>query len=344
MNKPNSSGKLNRRQVAMSLLAGAVTAPLLGEQITTNQAPKRIHPTPNPTAAARNAIVPKPPELPPEVPPFGESMEFVRQIARKRVMAFPMEQVRITGGPFQEAESLELAYLKRLDSDRLLHNFRVNAGIPSSAQPLGGWEKPDCEVRGHFVGHFLSACALMHASTGDVEIKAKGDSIVANLAECQTKLGGGYLGAFPAEYVDRLKIRRKIWAPFYTFHKILAGMLDMSQHCGNRQALQVAKGMAMWADNWSSSVPEPQMQQILEIEYGGMNEALYNLALITGKDHYAVVGDRFTKKRFFNPLALRRDELRGLHVNTHIPQVIGAARRYTLERPTLPGCRGVLLV
>ena len=320
MNEASSRSKLSRRQAALSLIAGAAATPLLAGQAA-----------PNPNAAPQNTSTPKHRGLPPETPPFGEMIEFVRQNAPKKVQPFAMTEVRVTGGPFKQAEELDLAYMKRLDSDRLLHNFRVNAGLPSSAQPLGGWEKPDCELRGHFVGHFLSACALMHASTGDRQIKEKGDALVASLAKCQQKLGGGYLSAFPTEYMERLKTHTKVWAPFYTYHKIMAGMFDMSQHCGNRQALEVAEGMAKWVDNWTAPIPEPQMQSILNVEYGGMNEVLYNLALVTGDDRYAIVGDRFTKKRFFNPLALRRDELRGLHVNTHIPQVIGAARRYELS-------------
>ena len=242
-----------------------------------------------------------------------------------------MTQVRVTGGPYKDAQEWNRGYMKRLPADRLLHNFRVNAGLPSSAEPFGGWEEPKCELRGHFTGHFLSASALMYASTGDKDIKAKGDFMVAELAKCQQKLGGGYLSAFPTEYWDRLDARQKVWAPFYTVHKIMAGMLDMYQHAGNRQALEVLQGMAAWADNWTGSKPEAHMQEILETEYGGMNEVLYNLSAVTNDERWAKAGDRFTKKRFFNPLALRRDELRGLHVNTHIPQVIGAARRYEIS-------------
>jgi DUF1680 family protein len=99
----------------------------------------------------------------------------------------------------------------------------------------------------------------------------------------------------------------------------------------NKQALEVAQGMAEWADKWTPSKPEEHMQQILETEFGGMAEALYNLAAITNAERWAKAGDRFTKKRVFNPLAMQRDELRGLHVNTHIPQIIGAARRYELS-------------
>jgi hypothetical protein len=171
----------------------------------------------------------------------------------------------------------------------------------------------------------------MYASTGDNAIKEKGGYIVAELAKCRNKLGSGYLSAFPLEFFDRLEAREKVWAPFYTIHKIMAGLYDTHQHCGNPQALDVLKGMADWADHWTAPIPEPHMQSILDTEYGGMNEVLYNLAALTGEDRYAQVGDRFTKKKFFNPLGLRRDELRGLHVNTHIPQVIGAARRYEIS-------------
>ena len=239
--------------------------------------------------------------------------------------------MRLTGGIFKAAEDWNRAYMKRLPADRLLHNFRINAGLPSTATPLGGWEEPACELRGHFTGHYLSAAALMYSSTGDQDLKVRADEMVAGLAQCQQKLGGGYLSAFPREFWDRLDARKQVWAPFYTIHKIMAGMFDQYRLAGNRQALEVLQGMAAWADDWTGSKTEEHMQEILNTEYGGMNEVLYNLAEAANDDRWAKVGDRFTKKRFFNPLALRRDELRGLHVNTHIPQVIGAARRYELS-------------
>ncbi len=288
-------------------------------------------PTPNANASPQNTGTAGARGTPPEVPPFGDTIEFTRKPAAAKVQTFPMRQVRLLPGTFKQCEDANLGYMKRLDADRLLHNFRVNAGLPSSAQPLGGWEKPDCELRGHFVGHYLSACALLYSSTGGAEMKAKGEYLVGELAKCQAKLDGGYLSAFPLEYFDRLKARAKVWAPFYTIHKIMAGLYDMHEHCGSKQALHVLKGMADWVDHWSAPIPEPHMQDILNTEYGGMNDVLYDLAALTGEDRYAIVGDRFTKKKFFNPLGLRRDELRGLHVNTHIPQVIGAARRYEIS-------------
>ncbi len=263
--------------------------------------------------------------------PFNASLAFTREPVAPAVQPFPMEDVRLLAGPFQQAQEWNRGYLHRLDADRLLHTFRTNAGLPSSATPLGGWEEPTGELRGHFTGHFLSACALMHASTGDAQLKSKGDYMVAELAKCQQKLPGGYLSAFPLEFFDRLNARQKVWAPFYTIHKIMAGLLDMHQHAGNAQALEVLQGMANWAGKWTGAIPEPHMQDILNTEYGGMNDILYKLAAATGEDGYARTGDRFTKQIFFNPLELHRDELRGLHVNTHIPQVIGAAKRYELS-------------
>jgi DUF1680 family protein len=170
----------------------------------------------------------------------------------------------------------------------------------------------------------------MYAATGDQDLKNKADYLVAELGKCQEHLGGGYLSAFPVSLFDRLKARQRVWAPFYTYHKILAGMLDAHQFCGNQAALRIAQGMADWVDQWTAALTPERMQMVLDEEFGGMNEVLYNLAAITSSPRYASVGDRFTKKRFFNPLALRRDQLRGIHTNTHIPQVIGAARRYEL--------------
>jgi len=263
--------------------------------------------------------------------PFGKPIEFQRQDVAPKVRPFAMTQVRLLPGVFQKAQEANRGFVFAQTPDRLLHVFRLNAGIGSTAEALGGWEKPDCELRGHFVGHYLSACALSYASTGDKELKARGEYLVAELAKCQQRLQGGYLSAFPTEYFDRLGARKEVWAPFYTVHKIMAGLLDMYQYCGDTQALTVLQGMADWADKWSGALSEARMQMALDTEFGGIAETLYSLTVVTGDERYAKVGDRFTKKRFVNPLAVRRDELRGLHVNTHIPQVIAAARRYEIS-------------
>ena len=304
--------------------AAAVAAPVLLAQ--------QPAPAPNPNTTPRRS-----PAL--EVPPFEAPLVFTRRDVPAKVQPFPMTQVKLLPSAYTEAAEWNRGYMHRLTADRLLYNFRENAGLPvGSAAPFGGWEakadgKRGTELRGHFTGHFLSASAQLYASAGDKEAKAKADEIVAELAKCQTKLAGGYLSAFPIELFDRLEAGKPPlpWAPFYTIHKIMAGLFDMYALTGSKDALKVAEGMAGWADKWSGSKTEEHMQQILNVEFGGIAETLYNLSAATNNDQWAAAGDRFTKKRFVNPLASRRDELRGLHVNTHIPQVIAAARRYEIS-------------
>lgn len=271
-----------------------------------------------------------------EAEPFAEPLVFTPQAMAPRVRPFALCDVTLDDGPLKDAREWNRGFMLRIPNDRLLRNFKVNAGLPTDAQPLGGWEAPDCELRGHFVGHMMSACAHLLGATGvaegDPEIRAKGDGLVAGIAECQAKLNdNGYVSAFPTEFFDRLDKREKVWAPFYTLHKIMAGLYDMNVQAQNQQALDVLVKLAGWVDAWTASKTEEHMQDILNTEYGGMNEVLYNLAATTGDNRWAATGDRFTKKIFFTPLAARRDELKGLHMNTHVPEVIGAARRYELS-------------
>lgn len=246
-----------------------------------------------------------------------------------KAQPFPLRDVRIGAGPFRQAMEANQKYLDFLPADRMLHSFRVTAGLNSSAEPPGGWEKPDCEVRGHFTGgHILTALALMHASTGDDQLKAKGDAMVAELARCQKALSGGYLGAYPTELYDRLRDGRKVWAPYYTLHKIITGHLDMHTHCGNEQALRVAENMARWVGDWTRPLTEEHLQRVLNVEHGGMMEVLCDLHATTGKQEYLDIASRFEHKRILAPLAEGRDELKGLHANTTIPKITGGARRY----------------
>ena len=144
---------------------------------------------------------------------------------------FKLENVRLLDGPFRDAMLRDQKLLLGLEPDRLLHSFRVTAGLPSSAKPYGGWEAPNIELRGHSLGHYLSACALMYASTGDERFKARTTVIVADLAKIQAAMASqgfhpGYLSAFPEEFFDRVDARKRVWAPYYTIHKIMAGLLD----------------------------------------------------------------------------------------------------------------------
>jgi len=251
--------------------------------------------------------------------------------APTRLRAFELRQVRLLDGPCQVAQEANRKYLRELEADRMLHMFRVTAGLPSTAKPLGGWEEPTCEVRGHFVGHYLSACALMYASAGDEKLKAKADAMVAEMAKCQKAMGGEYLSAYPQAFWDRLeKMEKPPWAPYYTIHKIMAGMYDMYRLCGNEQAREVLKGMAAYFKKRIDKLPRAQWDKILTVEFGGMAEVLHNLAAVTKDPQHFELACQFDQGAFLGPLSLEWDNLSGIHANTQIPKVIGAARRYEL--------------
>ena len=247
-----------------------------------------------------------------------------------KAQPFDLREVRLLDGPFKHAMELDRQYLLSLDVDRLLHSFRVNAGLPSSAEPLGGWEELKSEVRGHFIGHYLSACALMYASTGDERLKEKGTLVVAGLAECQARIGTGYLSAFPSEFIDRVEAQKQVWAPYYTLHKLYAGLLDMHEYCGNQQALEVCKKFADWVIERNARLSDEQMQKMLGNEHGGMNETLANLYGITGQEKYLKIAQRFNHLAVIKPAAQKEDKLTGLHANTQIPKFVGTARQYEL--------------
>jgi len=260
----------------------------------------------------------------------------LKSASQERIVAKPfnLEDVRLLDGPFKEAMLLNRRYLLSLDVDRLLHNFRVNAGIESTAAPLGGWERPACELRGHFVGHYLTACSLHYAATGDEELKSRADQVVAGLAAVQEALAKratpGYLSAFPESYIDRVEKRERVWAPYYTLHKLLAGLLDAYTYCHSQQALKSAAWMADWVGVRVGRLTREQMQASLDTEFGGMNNALARLAELTGEEKYLRLAQTFDHDRIFNPLAEGLDKLDGLHANTQIPKMIGAAREYEL--------------
>ena len=210
---------------------------------------------------------------PPQDPVVGTAQKDGKPVSREkvpwRVLPFPMKQVRLGDGPCKIAMEADRQYLHSLPPDRLLHTFRSNAGITSSAKPLGGWEAPDCELRGHYAGgHYLSACALMYASSGDEELKINASTVVVELGKCQAALKSGYLSAFPIEFFDRLRERQRVWAPFYTIHKIMAGLLDMYVYCGNEQALDIVEKVAGWVAGYTGPLSYDHMQRVLSTEYG----------------------------------------------------------------------------
>ena len=248
-----------------------------------------------------------------------------------QLVPFPMTDVRLTDSIFKQQAEYNQQYLASLSTDRLLHSFRLTSGITSTVVPYGGWEKPDCELRGHFNGgHFLSAVALAYASSGNDDLRKAGNTMVSEMVRCQKANNNGYLSAFPEAEFETLARGKSVWAPFYTLHKIMAGMVDMYIHTGNEDALQAAEDLAGWVSAYFQAISDDQRMFMLRTEYGGMNEVLANLASITGRQRYLQTAHLFEQPMFLDPLAQHRDALTGIHANTHVPKVIGAARMYEL--------------
>jgi DUF1680 family protein len=258
---------------------------------------------------------------------------------RREARAFDLADVRLLEGPFKKAMALDARYLLRLEPDRLLSWFRKEAGLKPKGEVYGGWEQQG--VAGHSLGHYLSACAMMFASTRDARFRERVNYIVNELELCQRANGNGYVAAIP----EGKKIFREIaagdirsqgfdlnggWVPWYTLHKLFAGLLDANEYCRNANALTVAVKLADWADTTLANLTDEQFQRMLACEHGGMNESLAELYARTGNAKYLRLSRRFHHKAVLDPLARREDRLQGLHANTQIPKLIGLARRYEL--------------
>ncbi|KAL1539610.1 hypothetical protein AAHA92_24070 [Salvia divinorum] len=232
------------------------------------------------------------------------------------------------------AQQTNLEYLLMLDVDRLVWSFRRTAGLEAPGEPYGGWEAPDVELRGHFVGHYLSASALMWASTHNGDLRKKMSSVVSALSDCQNKIGTGYLSAFPSELFDRFETLHEVWAPYYTIHKILAGLLDQYTMADSARALQMMKWMVDYFYNRVQKVIKEYTIErhwlSLNEETGGMNDILYRLYSVTGDQKHLALAHLFDKPCFLGLLAVKADDISGFHSNTHIPIVVGSQRRYEI--------------
>lgn len=255
------------------------------------------------------------------------------------VRAFELGQVELLGGPWLHAQTLNEQYLLRLEPDRLLHNFRKFAGLEPKGRIYGGWETMG--VAGHSLGHYLSAISRVYKATGNKEFLRRVNYIVDELAECQRAIGTGYVAGIPDgqrvfAQVAAGDIRAEafslngVWVPWYTLHKLFAGLIDAYLYCGNEQALTVVCRLADWVDDITKNLSEAQWQRMLDCEYGGMNESLALLYLYTGNEKYLELARKFYHRRVLDFLARQEDRLAGLHANTQIPKVTGVARLYEI--------------
>ena len=241
-------------------------------------------------------------------------------------------RVRINDSDLRRREAANREYLMELTVDNLLINFKLEAGryegreLPADAHT--GWESPVCQLRGHFLGHWLSAAAIHYDATGDRELKAKADIIIDELAECQKDNGGQWIGPIPEKYLHWIAKGKSIWAPQYNLHKTFMGLVDMYIYTGSKKALEIADRFADWFYEWSASFSREKFDDILDVETGGMLEVWAELLHITGDDKYKTLLDRYYRGRLFLPLLEGKDPLTNMHANTTIPEVLGCARAY----------------
>lgn len=223
-------------------------------------------------------------------------------------------------------------YLMSLSNEDLLFTYNVEAGRYSGrgirTEVLGGWEASTCQIRGHFLGHWLSAAAIYYHAHEDMEIKAKADAIVAELEVCQKENGGRWVAAIPEKYLNWIAKGKNIWAPQYNIHKLFVGLLDMYLLAENWQALAIAEQLADWFYEWSSEYTKDEFDKILDMETGGMLEIWCELYSVTQNEKYRELADRYYRRRLFEPLLEGRDVLTNMHANTTIPEALGCAKAY----------------
>lgn len=252
---------------------------------------------------------------------------------------FKINEVKINDKYFCYRKELVKQYIKNFDIDRLMHTFRKNAGIKSTAQPLGGWEAEDCGLRGHFIGHFLSASSQFAFVDSDEELKEKVNSIVSILEQCA--MPSGYLSAFEESVIDILEMEenRNIWAPYYTLHKILQGLVDAYKYVGNENALKMAENLVNYIYNRFSKLSYWKIDNILrpvglnpKNEFGGIGDGLYTIYEINKNEKTLELAKIFDREYFTGSLAKGLDLLDNLHANTHLPMIISAMHRYDITK------------
>jgi DUF1680 family protein len=248
-----------------------------------------------------------------------------------------LHDVRLLDGPFLAAQKRDVDYLLSLQPDRMLHNFRVNAGLAPKAPVYGGWESEepwvDIRCHGHTLGHYLTSVSLMFASTDDDRMKQRADYIVTELHACQAQSGNGLVCAFPdgaTQLENAVAGRKFVGVPWYTMHKILSGLRDAHLHTGSAAALEVLTKLADWTAAATAPMTDQQFQSMLGTEHGGMNEVLADVSALTADPKYLTLARRFTHEALLSPLSDGRDTLDGLHANTQVPKVVGFQRLFEL--------------
>lgn len=248
--------------------------------------------------------------------------------------------VKILPGVFRERMDVNRQYLLELDANCLLQNFYLEAGIilpglqvvdnPETANLHWGWEAPTCQLRGHFLGHWISAAAKLIAADGEPELRVKLDKIVSELARCQELNGGEWVGSIPEKYFTRLIKNQYIWSPQYVMHKTIVGLSDAYIYAGNTQALDILSHLSDWYITWTEKAAETNPHAVYAGEEAGMLEVWAQLYQLTKDEKYLTLAKRYADAGLFRKLKEGKDSLTNCHANASIPFTHGAAKMYEI--------------
>ncbi|MEP7324189.1 MAG: beta-L-arabinofuranosidase domain-containing protein [Saprospiraceae bacterium] len=274
------------------------------------------------------------------VPEWDNKLIKVKPVIPISAYSFNLKDVQLSpGSPFYHARSMDSAYLVLINPYRLLTRFYINAGLSPKDSLYGGWENSG--LSGHTLGHYLSAASMMYASTGSIVLKNKIDILIHELNAIQIKRKSGYLGGIPLEDSIFAKVQRGQikssgfdlnggWSPWYTVHKIMAGLCDVYLYTSNPMALTIVTKMADWVHQTVNGLNDSTRLKMLNCEYGGMNDVLANIYSFTGNKKYLKLSYKFYDEFVMGQLAKGIDPLPGKHSNTNVPKAIGSARQYEL--------------
>ncbi len=263
------------------------------------------------------------------------------------VQPAPLSAVRLLPSPYFTAVNANRVYLKQVEPDRLLHNFRRQSGLMPKGEVYGGWESDT--IGGHTLGHYLSALSLMYAQTGDLECRRRVGYIVDELALCQAQSADGFVAGFTRRRGDAIEAGRLVfeevrrgdirarnfdlngcWVPLYSWHKLMAGLIEADRYCGEKRAIVIAEKLGGFVGAVFDSLDDAQVQKMLDCEHGGLNESFAELYARTGNRRWLALSERIYHRKILQPLSRGEDCLAYIHANTQIPKLIGLARLHEL--------------
>lgn len=273
--------------------------------------------------------------------------------------AFGLNEVTLEDKYLVNAYGREVDYLLSLDTDRLLAGFRDTAGVDMrGAARYGGWE--NMLIGGHTLGHYVAACVQAYETANATEEQRKGllriiVNTVNGLKECQDALGTGFIFGATIPDRDNLELQfdrvernetniiTQSWVPWYTMHKIFEGLVAMAElksasgaddatvSMVNATALEVASRLADWTYGRTSSWSAETHKTVLSIEFGGMNDCLYDVYLLTGREEHLEAAKAFDQDTLYMKVYSAKagdNILNNHHANTTIPKFVGAVKRY----------------